>query len=160
MQNYRNRILLNTDPLAMPAGDVDTNRPRIKDGTVATFTIASAEKKVKIIDNERSSESIAIVLASTKELEDTTGAKLSPGFRFTARINGASGKRTNEDWVRELATCVKSIYGPKTTQSLREFWDNPNMAAGKPVDIKVKVQKEQNGFPESNTVGSWIIPTA
>lgn len=158
MQNYHNRILLSSvDPLAMPAGDVDTNRPRIKDGTIASFTIASAEKKV---NPEKGTESIAITLASTKELQDTAGNVLAPGFRFTARINGASGKRTNEDWVRELATCVKSIYGPKTTQSLREFWDNPNMAAGKPVDVKVKVQKEQNGFPESNVVGAWIIPTA
>lgn len=145
------------DPLAMPAGEVDTRFPRIKDGTIGTFILRSLEKKT---NPEKGTEGLSITLESTQEHEDTDGRPLAVGFKFRTRINGASGARTREALAKDLALFVKAVEGPATKTPLLSVWENPSMLDNKPVQLKVGIQKEQNGFPESNTVKTWIIPNA
>ncbi len=143
------------DPLAMPAGEVDTRFPRIKDGTIADFILRNLEKKV---NQEKGTEGLSITLESTTELVDTDGHALPIGFKFRTRINGASGARTREALAKDLAVFVKAVDGPGTKLQLLEVWNNPGALNDKPVRAKVGIQKEQNGFPESNTVKTWVIP--
>jgi hypothetical protein len=141
----------------MPAGEVDTRFPRIKDGTIATFILRGLEKKVNA---EKGTEGMAITLESTTPLEDTDGHPLAVGFKFRTRINGASGARTREALAKDLALFVKAVEGPASKTPLLEVWNNPAILDNKPVQVKIGIQKEQNGFPESNSVKSWIIPNA
>jgi len=146
------------DPLAMPAGEIDTRVPRIKDGTIGTFIIRNIEKKV---NPEKGTEGLVMSLESTQEHQDTEGNPLRVGFPIrNVRINGASGARTRESLARDLAMFIKAVEGPSSKTQPLAIWTDPSSYVNKPVQVKVGIQKEQNGFPESNSVKSWIIPNA
>lgn len=142
------------DPLDMPAGEVDTRFPRLQPDRVYRMIIRSPEKKT----NDKGTEMINLKLETTKEAMDTDNQVLHPGFRFTTRIIGTSGERDIEAVKKDSAMLLKAVFGAKATTTVRELWNNPAIIDGKPVDVKVGIQKEKDGFPESNTVKTWVLP--
>lgn len=154
MKQY-NQILLSHDPLDCAGGDVDTRFPRLKPDQVLTMVIRSAER----CDNtEKGTEAIRFNLETTEPNIDTDGRPLAAGFKFRHRVNGASGERTADALAKDLAFLVKAVDGPKSTINLRQLWQNPGaFLDNKPVKVKVGIQKEQNGFPESNKA-TFVIP--
>ena len=142
------------DPLAMPASEIDTRFPRLQPDRVYRMIIRSPEKKT----NDKGTEMLNVKLETTGELIDTDGKALHAGFKFTHRIVGATGERDLNSVAKDLAMLIKAVYGSKATQTPRAVWDNPADLDGKPVDVKVGIQKERDGFPESNVVKSWVLP--
>lgn len=142
------------DPLAMPASEIDTRFPRLQPDRVYRMVLRSPEKKT----NDKGTEMLNMKLETTVECIDTDGKTLHPGFKFTHRIVGASGDRDLNAVAKDLALLMKAVYGPKTTMTARQIWDNPADLEGKPVDVKVGIQKEKDGYPESNVVKSWVLP--
>ncbi len=147
------------DPLAQAAAEVDTRFPRLVPDRIYRMIIRSPEKKT----NDKGTEMMNLKLETTTPTLDTDGKELHPGFKFTTRIIGASGDRDMVAVAKDLAMFVKAVYGTKSPEAtsttfLRELWANPSVCEGKVVDVKVGIQKEKDGFPESNTVKSWVIP--
>lgn len=116
--------------------------------------IRNPEKKT----NDKGTEMLNLSLETTKEAMDTDGKVLHPGFKFKHRFVGPTGDRTVEALAKDLAMFIKAVEGPKSATTPRQIWDNPSVYEGKPVDVKVGIQKEKDGFPESNVVKAWVIP--
>lgn len=153
MQNYINRILLNSDaesgPLDLPAGDMDLRLPRIKPETIMTFKIAECQKKQTQAGGER----VAIVLKAEEAAVDTDGRPTAPGFPVRHSINGPSGARTWGPVNREIGQFLVAV---DKTISAAAFWSNPSILEGKLVKAKVGISPAQNGFAESNNIRQFI----
>ena len=152
------------DPFAMPASEVDTRFPRLQPDRVYRMSIASASKD-KVKDSER--EMIVLKLVTTKDEMDTDGKPIHPGFPIFHRIGITVTKedkaleikeRSAKDISRDVALVLKAI--GKGTTTTREAIDNTEAVfKDQIVDVKVGLQKAKDGFPESNKISSFVIPS-
>lgn len=140
------------DPLAMPADAIDTRFPRLQPNRLLRMTVRSPERKV----SEKGTEMFVFKLETTTAEIDTDGHPLHPGFRFTHRIIGASGERTIEDFKKEFAHFLKCV--GKSNIPMRDVLNGPSVVDGLPIDVKIGIQKEKDGFPESNTA-RFVLPS-
>lgn len=145
------------DPMAMPAGDVDTRFPRLKEG-VYRMVIRKPERK----DNaEKQNKALVMQLETTTVAEDTDGQPLPIGFKFTHRINGVKGERTKEALTKDLALLAKAVFGAAGAKAVNilDLWNSPEtIIADKTVDVKVGIKAASGDFPEANSVRTFIIP--
>lgn len=152
------------DPLAMPASEVDTRFPRLQPDRVYRMSIAEASKS-KVKDSER--EMIVLKLVTTKEEIDTDGKTLHPGFSVFHRIGVTVTKedkaldlkeRTGKDIARDVAIVLKAI-GKGTTAPITAINETETVFKDQIVDVKIGMNKAKDGYPESNKVSQFIIPS-
>lgn len=143
------------DPLAMPASEVDTRFPRLQPDRVYRMSIASAtlDKSEKT-----GGEMVTLKLATTKDEMDTDGKVLHAGFSLFHRIGVTpTEKRDGKSIARDLALVLKAV--AKTTTTPRDLINNPEMLKDQIVDVKIGIQPAKDGYPESNKVSSFVIPS-
>jgi hypothetical protein len=134
------------DPLAMPAGEVDTRFPRLLEGV---YTLAIRSPEVNEGKSNPDARLFTFKLETTQDGRDTDGNPLYKGFKWTHRINVAPvGDRTVEDIKKDMAVFLKSAGMDKVT--IRDVINNPSLVEGKLVKAKVTISKASGGFPESN----------
>jgi hypothetical protein len=152
------------DPLAMPAGQVDTSFPRMQPDRVYKMLIRSPE----IVASKSNDKNFMLVmkLETTEDGTDTDGNKLYKGFKFTHRIGiTPSGERTATHIGKDLALLLQALN--KTSISARALVGNPatgvapelHHIADQLIYVKVGLQKATNDFPESNKVTKFIPPS-
>lgn len=141
------------DPLATPAGEVDTRFPRLQPDRVYRLTI-SATKEV----SDKGNDMIVCKLQTTKDEVDTDGRTLHTGFPVFHRIMVTpTDKRTVKDIARDCALLLKAI--GKSNITPKQLIDDPTtILNGQLVDAKIGIQKAKDGFPEANVVSSFVIP--
>lgn len=144
------------DPLSMPAGDVDTRFPRLQPDRVYRMVVADAEN-----DESKSTPGnrlLTFKLSTTKDEVDTDGKTLHSGFPIYHRITITPTKeRSSKDIARDCALILKAT--GKASVSPKELIDNPALLKDQLVDVKVGLQKAKDGFPESNKVSSFVLPS-
>ena len=141
------------DPMAVAAGEVDTSFPRLAEG-IYTMVIRNPSLRPP---NEKGTEVMEMKLETTKPARDTEGNELHVGYKITHYVAGTTEKRDKVALAKDLAFILKSAGLPKTTPG--ELWANPSLIADKLVQVKVAIQKERDGYPESNRVKQFIIPS-
>lgn len=160
MINYTNKLLRSpeADPLAMPAGEVDTRFPRLAPDKIYRMVIRSPE--VAAAKSNDQVNRLTFKLETTTEARDTEGGVLHAGFKFLHGINVTpSGERDANAVAKDCALLLKAVEGAATKTTARQLIDNPSIIADKVVDVKVGLQKAKDGFPESNRVTNFVIPT-
>ena len=139
----------------MPANEVDTRFPRLAPDRNYRMIIRSPEVVAGKKDPE--ARMLAFKLETTTDTRDTDGGKLNVGFRFTHRVTVTPSENRDIEMIKkDLALLLKSA--GLASISIRSVLDDPSQLEGKLVDVKVGVQKERDGFPESNT--ARFIPPA
>jgi hypothetical protein len=147
------------DPLAMPAGELkEPSYPVLSEG-VKRMVIQSFEV---IETDDGSSKRLAIKLALTGPDKSTEGVVLQSGFGFTHAIFLTPNEQNTPTQIAEQAAMpVKAALGAKTTTSVLQCINNPNLIVGKVVEVKVGTRKGAKGsaFEDrvSNTVKNWIV---
>lgn len=146
------------DPLATPAGAVDTSFPLIQPGQRHRLIIQKPR-----LEDSKTKEGVKFLvfkLATTEPTKSTEGVTLHPGFGFLHRITIASPDRDVNDVKRDLALLLQAVEGPKTTTTLRALLDNVNMLDGKPVDAKVDISKSKDPQYSDSNSAKFEIPKA
>jgi len=145
------------DPLAMPAGEVDTRFPRLAPDKIYRMIIRSPEVSASKANDQVNR--LTFKLETTTEARDTEGGVLHVGFKINHGLNVTpSGERDVNAIAKDCALILKAVEGATTKTSPRQLIDNPGILADKVVDVKVGLQKAKDGFPESNRVVSFVIP--
>lgn len=137
----------------MPADKVDTRFPRLKEGTYR-LVIRSPETRT----SDKGTRMVSFKVETTKDVVDTDDRPLYSGFRFTHRLIGVSGERDANAVAKEGAILLKAV--GLGSMTVGQLFDNPGVLDGKLVDAKVSIEKERDGFPETNRVKAFIIPAA
>ena len=142
------------DPLAMPAGSVDTSYPLLKGDKIYRFEISKLESvDAKKEGVPEGSQNLKISLATTQDERDTNGNVLHKGYVCTKYIPlYATGERTVADVRRDVATFIQAVEGRTSKTEMKAVRDNPDAFIGKPVDCKVGVSKGDSNFGPSNTI--------
>lgn len=150
---------LEPDPLAMPAADANTDYPILQGDKIYRFKVTKIELvESKSKDAPADAKNLCVYLTTTEESRDVNRNVIHPGFTLRKYIPMyAGGKRTKEDFIRDVATFVKAVDGKGSKIPLTEVRDKPDQFLGRPVEGKVSIQPEKDGFPASNSV-RFVIP--
>ncbi len=145
------------DPLDMPAGNIDVRFPRLQPDRIYRMMIRSPE----VVPGKKNPDVrlLTFKLETTKEAMDTDGKPLHIGFKFIHRISvDPSGDRTVDQIKIDLGLLLQCIEGKDAKTRPRELINNPAIIADKLIDVKVGLQKEKDGYPESNS--ARFVPPA
>jgi len=142
------------DPLNMVAGEVDTRFPRLQPDRIYRLTI-TAEKAT----SDKGNDMIVMKLQTTKDEMDTDGKVLHSGFPIYHRITVTpTAERDLKAIARDCALVLKAVGKPTVTPK-QLIDDCASVLNGQLVDAKVTIQKAKDGFPESNKIGSFVLPS-
>ena len=145
------------DPLDANVDDVDTSYPVLAQGNY-NLRIKSAKKQP---NKAQTGENLVIAFETIDSARSNKGVDIAPGFVITHYISvtprepeGEKRGYTVEDIKKSVAELAKAA---KVKGSVREIIDNAVQFEGTVVNAKVKIQPEQNGFPESNRINGFNI---
>ena len=155
MQN-KTKLLLSSDPMDMPAGQIDTSFPKIREGV---HKMVVRDPKAEPGKKDPNVFRLTFSLETIDETVSTDGAKLYPGFKFREAVNGASGERTAAAVAKDTAALIQAFDGKDSTITPKQLWDNPSLMADKVLYVKVGIQAAKDGFPEKNKASAYIDPS-
>lgn len=153
------------DPLAMPAGSVNTDYPLLKSGGIVRFEV----QKMELVDAKseeapEGAKNLKISLATAGEERSMSGEVLHKGHVTSKYIPlYESGKYTKEDMRRNVATFIQAIYGKEGAKAVpmaavRDENKYEELFIGRPIDAKVGIQEDKTGaYGPSNTL-RFIVP--
>lgn len=143
------------DPLATPASAVDVSFPKLMPERLYAMEVAKVEKKV----NDKGVGMVKIMLKTTAEAQTDDGKPVNPGFPIHENwVYSPTGDLTAEQIRKQGAIILRSCgMGDAPVAVLR---DNPEMIVGKVITVKIRTQKEKDGFPARSSVSQWIEPKA
>ena len=150
--NKTNLILRSSDEWDMPAGQVDVSFPLLRDG-LYKMIIRSPEWKRNSKDT---ADNLSMKLEITEEARDTEGNKLHAGFKFTHRINGASGERDERAVIKDIAALLQAVEGKESKTTPKQLKENAGIIGDKLVWAKVSTQPAKGEFAASNK--ATLIP--
>lgn len=149
------------DPLSQAAGGIAAPKfPCLQADRVVRFRISKITKAPS--KDNASRETLTILMKTESDQVDTDGQALRAGFAGYKRIGitptpEEDGKRART--VKEIAADVAMLLKAcgKKDVSPRQLFDNPSMLDQEVVDVKVGLQPEKNGYPQSNTF-TFVLP--
>ena len=150
---HNRSILLSTDvdPLATPAGGVDTSIPKLAPDKLYVMTIAEAKKRT----NDTGTEMVAITLKTTQDAQSTDGDVINPGFPvFHNFVCSPTGKLT-VDMIKKAGASILQAANMKDT-TIRQLIDDPSILVDKIVTVKTGIRKESGSYPATNEVRTWV----
>lgn len=125
------------DPLDMKVDDIDTSYPMIAAG-LFTMTVSECKKET----NEEGKDRLTIVLLTTTPTTNTkTGDTIAPGFKCSTNIYVTPTDKMTPTMVAQNVTRFCKAAGVRGV-TVKDFLNNPSMAQGKNVEVKVTVGKE------------------
>ena len=149
------------DPLSHAASGIEPPKfPVLMPERICQFRIVTS--KVEDVKNDSSRKLLTLSLATERPYPDKEGKTLNKGFKVFHRIGltptpptDTSRGRTIENVASDLGLLLRSC--GMETKSPRQLVDNPTLIEGCIVDCKVGLNKEKDGYPESNRI-SFIPP--
>jgi hypothetical protein len=149
------------DPLSGAASGWEAPKfPCLAPDRICRFKISKATKAPTKDNPDR--ESLTLVLKTEKDYTDTEGKPLRAGFTGYKRIGvtpvaeeADKRPRTWKNIGEDLGMVLKAT--GMLDKSPRDLLNNPAIVEGQVVDCKVGLQKEKDGFPQSNTF-SFVLP--
>lgn len=145
------------DPLAVPAGEVNTSIPVLRGNKTYKMEIRNPSIHSKEQDDGTTTQSIRIALHTTKEEEATSGELISEGFPVFTYLGITETEDNTMDKIRRnLSGVLKAVFGPTTNKTARDLINNPMILDGQLANVKIDVSPAKGGFPESNRVSRWI----
>lgn len=139
------------DPLAVPAGGVDTSMPKL----MPKLYVLEVFEAKKNVNQESGKESVRMVLKTIQESQSTDGDVVNAGFPlYYYFAHTPTEKYTPADIAKNGAIILKAL-GLKDV-SVRQFIDNPEIVVGKQATVKVDIRKAEGSFPESNVIKQWV----
>lgn len=138
--------MLDTD-----VSSIDTSFPRITAGLYEM----SVDKAESVPNKAQTGNNIRLTLKTVSPASDTNGNPVPAGFTLTNYIACTpTEKYTSAMIAKSVATFMKAA---GLSGSPRSFIDNPIVAEGKILTVKVGIRKETPEFPESNEVKGFVI---
>ncbi len=139
------------DPLAEPAGSVDTSIPRLAPDKLYNMEVTAAETKT----NDAGTQMVAITLKTVKDESDHEGKPINAGFPVKHNfVCSPTGNLTTDMIKRSGASILKAAQLGSIT--IRDFINNPSIVVGKIVCVKIGNRKASGGYPEQSEVKSWV----
>lgn len=140
---------INQDPLDENVNDVNIEYP-ILPAAHYMFTLDDA----KVEPNKSGTGNNLIVSHKLAEpAQDKRGEPVSPGLVLKSYISLTPTDKYPIDSVKKGVTRIARA--AKLNCTVRQLMDNPSMLNGKTVKAKVKVNKETDEFPESNSIAGY-----
>jgi len=141
------------DPLDQDVGGIDTSFPLLSPGL---YDMEITEASVGHKKDDPSREVLTIKFVTTLDSLDVKGEILHKGYPIFYR----TGLTPTEDMpAKKVATNLARILkvcGFKSGVSPRQLTQDPKMVVGRVVRCKVKVQKETDDYPASNSISQFV----